>query len=531
MKTLIKNIKLDLALFALGFLIRLIYLNQYPIYRFDELGEDIRAYAIARLGYYPLTNNAAFIGALYNYMAALFYLLIPSVISFRLLVSILASLTIPLVYRITYSLLNDRKKALLASMALCFSPAHILVSSHVGWSASLMPFFFTLSLYMFLLAYKRRYRKYWFLTGLSIGFALQSHPSVIASYTGVIILLYWVYGREVFSIIRGNLKFIFLGFIIGYINMVIYNIIIPFGSIIYMFKARWTGLGSGITVAEYFRRVIFLVVEYISMTAASVPILSLGYLLSTRIFYVYLTISAIMILYAARKNRVVAGILLYMAITILVLAIGTKGAMTMNPAGFAWGPHYLQQMFPLQSLLFSTSIMEVYQRLRHINKLFISRYLSRIISLIVVFLVIGWPFVNLLIVYKYMAENNCLNKPYIDTVNYIKTKYGTKTPIYIEVSQKAPVLGNIYGLMVLEGFNIYPSLDQVFKQPSNPLEFLYSMRGTNTTIIYVLNPNSPFLDKLEELLEKGYIEIIEKGEIHTCYNIKACILVAIRILR
>jgi len=61
----------------------LAYLMEFPVFRFDELGENLRAYMILK-GYIPLTNNAPFIKALYNYLAAAMYCALRDPTVFRL---------------------------------------------------------------------------------------------------------------------------------------------------------------------------------------------------------------------------------------------------------------------------------------------------------------------------------------------------------------------------------------------------------------------------------------------------------------
>ena len=97
-----------MLLFILALVLRLPYLMQYPVFRFDELGENLRAYTIIELGTRPLINNASFIGALYNYLAAAAYALVNSITVFRLLVALANALAVPLLYAVSLKLAEIR---------------------------------------------------------------------------------------------------------------------------------------------------------------------------------------------------------------------------------------------------------------------------------------------------------------------------------------------------------------------------------------------------------------------------------------
>ncbi len=523
----VKDLIIHVTLFTLALVLRLPYLMQYPVFRFDELGEDLRAYAIAKLGFTPLTSNAPFIGALYNYLAALSYLILNSVSAFRLLVAITGVLTIPLLYATSLRLTKSRSTSLLAAILLAFSPMHILVSSHVAWSASLMPLLLLAAVYAFIVALESSKRKYWIISGVFLGLALQSHPSVLASYAGLLLALYLLLGRGFLSDLRHNFKYVIAGFLAGYVNMVIYNVAVPLGSVTYAFHAKWTGLSSGLTLSTYLRRLSFLVVEFASGLAAGVPVITLPYLLSTPAFYAVIALAISLVAYGSVKSKLARALVTYLAVSFLILAVGTKGVMTLNPFGFAWGPHYLQQLLPLTYLLTAESVRAIYvwvsRRLRR-------RHVSIAAVVAVALLLTGWPFTNLIGVYKYMSTNGFTNEVFLSTVRSIKLSYGTEIPLFVGVSKNSPALLTLYMLSVLEGLHPKPDIKLVKEVSDKAVarmlkEFIDSLSPGHEAVI-IVRPDKKLLNELRSyLIYKGfkitYFSIVKVGNQHPLYAVVA----------
>ena len=499
----IKQFGVYAALFTLALILRLPYLMLYPVFRVDELGENLRAYAIIKLGFMPLTNNAPFIGAFYNYLAALSYLAMGSAAAFRLLVAITGALAVPTLYAVALKLTKIKYVSLLAALLLAFSPMHILISSHVAWSASLMPLFLLAAILAFFMALEKGGRAYWVLLGVFLGLSLQSHPSILASYAGLVLLTYVVLGKESLVKLFRNFRYVLLGFIGGYANMIAYNIAVPFGSVTYVFSAKWTGLSSGLTAVTYLRRLLFLIVEYASGLAAGVPVITLPYLLSSWVFYVLTAIVACLIIYGAAKSKLVRGILLYLVISLLILAIGTKGTMTMNPMGFAWGPHYLQQLLPLTYLMIAESVSKVKAGL---SKLIKRRYLTASIALLISAVILLWPFTNLIGVYKFMTANHCTNEVFIDTVEWVKSRYGKDTPTFIWLSKRDQALTLVFMLAVLEGMHPQPDVKLLKNARANIIGNLFkefvSKLSEGAHAVIIIKPDKQLAKNIVEYLHR-----------------------------
>ncbi|OYT52548.1 MAG: hypothetical protein B6U76_09700 [Desulfurococcales archaeon ex4484_217_2] len=127
-----------------------------------------------------------------------------------------------------------------------------------------------------------------FVYGLTSGFAIQAHPSTIASYIAFLTSWTIIYGKLLLIKIIKNTKYCLLGFCIGYLNMVLFNIINPLGSVKAVFEASWTGLHGGFTFHEFIKRVVFVFLEYVTMLVSGIPILPIQQLMKTPLFYIYL---------------------------------------------------------------------------------------------------------------------------------------------------------------------------------------------------------------------------------------------------
>mgnify|MGYP000079446260 CR=1 FL=1 len=502
---------IPIIIFTISLLTRLPYSMQYPIFRTDELGENLRAYAIVNYNFFPLTNNAPFIGALYNYLVALIYFFIPSIISIRLFIVILGSLTPLLIYFLALKLCRSVYVSLLASLILALSPAHILITSHVAWSASLVPLLFALSLYVFMKALKSTW-KWWFILGILVGLTIQAHPSSIASIIAFLISYALFIEKSLPKILLNNIKFWFPGLIIGYINMVLYNIIVPLGSITAVFKAPWTGLHGGLTIFEFIRRFVFLITEYVTMIIAGIPVITLGYLLQNIFFYVFITLLIIIVSYSLLKRSIVRSLALYTLLTLLILSIGTKGIMSSNIFGFTWGPHYLQQLLPLHSILIAESLSTVYKSL--IKNLKKRMKFIKILSIVMLLFIVIVPSMNLVGIYSFVTSNKCVNKPFLDTIYGLKKLLGRDTPIFIDVYSKYPPLFILYQLAILENLNIYPRIKYFVERPTkiyNIESFLKEIEDYDKAVL-ILKPQ----DEYEDYLSK--YQIMQRVEVKGCFQ-------------
>lgn len=491
-----------MLLFLVSLILRIPYFIEYPVFRSDEIYENIWARMILVEKKILLTNTVPFIGSLYNYLALIPYAVLRASWSPRLLVLFTGSLTVIILYLLVEKIF-DKKLALLSTILLVFSPPHILIASRVAWSASLSPFFLICSIYLMVNALEKDLIKYWFLAGLFIGLTLQSHPSTIASYVGLIIGLLYYYRDLSFLkriFVKTRFFFILLGFTIGYLNMIIYNVFVdPFGSIEYVFQAKWTGVSSGLTLPEYLRRISFLFIEYFSMYPSGIPVITLPYYLNQPLFYIYSATFILLFITAILCSREARLLAIYLLTTILILGIGTRGAMAFNIFGFAWGPHYLVPLIPLSTILLGIGLRNVYNKIRDLK---LGSVLEKIIAVFMVFMVILWPYLNFYGILVFMDKNNYTNNLFLKPIHVIKEEY-SGVPVFIIYSdlKKNPALSLFHYISVLEELNVYPRIS--FKTISD-LRYLLRLNNSTELKKYIMDwMRKSFIEYYREVKDNG----------------------------
>gem|GEM_PF-6412559 len=148
----------------------------------DEMGEVYWALKISKGDFLPLVGSNLFNGPFYYYLLAFtfkifgYHYFIP-----RLITVFFCSLITPVIYLIGKEI-GLRKAGLIATILFSLLPAYYEINSRFAWSASLTPFFASLTL-LFLLKMrtfsggKRYFFVLLFFTSLAI--TLQTHPSAI----------------------------------------------------------------------------------------------------------------------------------------------------------------------------------------------------------------------------------------------------------------------------------------------------------------------------------------------------------------
>jgi dolichyl-phosphate-mannose-protein mannosyltransferase len=158
--------------------------------RFTDEGDDVLpGLAIARGQALPLTSHEPYIGSLFNYLVAFgFWLLGPRLEIGRGLVMLLGALTVVPTYLLGRGL-GGPAVGLLAALLLSVSGSHIVVDSHVAYSHSLTPLFATTGLWLLRRAVS--IGSGWGLAGagFTLGLAVQTHPSALAIWPGVLVYL------------------------------------------------------------------------------------------------------------------------------------------------------------------------------------------------------------------------------------------------------------------------------------------------------------------------------------------------------
>jgi 4-amino-4-deoxy-L-arabinose transferase-like glycosyltransferase len=264
---------------------------------------------------------------------------------------------------VTYFLareLYDRTTALISTFLLTFSTAHILIASHVGWSASLTPFFGILTLCLAVKSLKNGWKPLFFATGVTSGIMLQTHPASIFLIPGLGIYTITLLRR---SFNKGRRLFLLLlicaGFLVGYINMVYFNIVNPLGSFNAAENATWTGLSSPLTWSIYASRIQSLTTEYLRMMGDAMTLDErFTVIWSNFKACLYLALTLVAVIYAVKIHRKADLLLLILLGSAwLILPVGVKGFGFPTP----WAIHYVQLLLQISFILISSPLNRLLQ--------------------------------------------------------------------------------------------------------------------------------------------------------------------------
>lgn len=236
------------GLFSLALLVRLPWLWEFPRY-IDELKEVDLAYQIYLGQIFPLHNMAHDIGALHNYiLAAIFKLLGVSIYWPRLYVAVTSALTVVLIYYIGRHLYG-KWVGITAAILLAGNGMHILVT-HMAWSNCTTPFFFCLA-WLALINTERKGSGRWLIISAFLwALTLQTHSSVIIYILVVAFYLLQPRFRRQTKIKISYYIWAGLSFMVGYANMIYYNLISRGGSF-YWLKYKGYALEQNPCLASY----------------------------------------------------------------------------------------------------------------------------------------------------------------------------------------------------------------------------------------------------------------------------------------
>ena len=233
--------------------------------------------------------------------------------------------------------------------------AHILIASHVGWSASLTPFFGTLTVFTLNEALNRRKNLLFFATGLVSGITLQTHPSSVFLIIGIGVYLLLYFYKHSFTIKPITIILISttFGFALGYINMIYFNIVNPLGSLTSAQNAGWTGI-STLSPGVYLDRVIKLSMEYLRITGDYMKeyarLVVILFDVKPLLFMLLTTLSG---LYLLKRRRDADQLLLILVgAAWLILPLGIRGFSYPK----SWGGHYFMILLPILFIIISAPL-------------------------------------------------------------------------------------------------------------------------------------------------------------------------------
>ncbi len=221
------GIAAGITLLALA--LRLPRLHDLPRYT-DEVNEVLISLRIfqGKAHPLPLASASTYIGAFWDYVVAgafAVFGLSPELP--RLLVMAAGVLTVGMAYLLGRELGGPRAGAL-AALLLAVSSAHILLSSHVAWSACPAPLFVVTAAWAVQRAANRHTPAWLLLAGPMAGLALQAHPATLAPLVGCALLLLVADRRAL------RTPWPYLALLLAaasYGNMILYNLRTSLGSV------------------------------------------------------------------------------------------------------------------------------------------------------------------------------------------------------------------------------------------------------------------------------------------------------------
>ncbi|OGH08399.1 MAG: hypothetical protein A2152_02820 [Candidatus Levybacteria bacterium RBG_16_35_6] len=253
----IQNLILPLILLVSAFL-RLYRIGDYMTFLGDEGRDALIVYNILH-GKLTLLGPTAsvggfFLGPIYYYFMAVFTLLFNyNPIGPSIMVALFGIATVWLIYKVCKEFFNY-KVGLVASFLYAISPI-VISYSRSSWNPNPLPFFALLSLYVL---YKAVKKNKWFLfviNGLILGIAVQLH--YLTLFLIVIVLAYVLFAR--FFVLKKtfnknllrtleNYLFIIVGFVIGWLPFLAFEVRHGFPNIIsifnFIFSSGKTGAGA-----------------------------------------------------------------------------------------------------------------------------------------------------------------------------------------------------------------------------------------------------------------------------------------------
>lgn len=209
------------VLFSAALAVRLPNLLLVPRY-IDEGVEVMWALDIAQGIRLPLTAVDAYYGPFFPYLiAGLFRVFGEGLLLPRLTTAIFGALTVTATYWLG-RVMWDWRAGLIAG-ALALTNPVLVVTSHYGWSNSLVPFFFTVTAVCLYAGVSRQDGKLLALSGLLAAVTLQTHPLASVGLAGM--LAWFLLRRDIGAWLRRRATWLALGlFLLGYSPMIVANL-------------------------------------------------------------------------------------------------------------------------------------------------------------------------------------------------------------------------------------------------------------------------------------------------------------------
>jgi 4-amino-4-deoxy-L-arabinose transferase-like glycosyltransferase len=193
------DVLVGIAFFALALLLRLPNLYLIPRWT-DATAEAQFALRMARGEILPWQSPFPYAGPLYyDLLAAILRIVGSNPYLPRAFTAMMGALTVVAVWRLGASL-ADRKTGVIAALLMATAGTHIVTSSHIEYSNSVLPLFATLALLCFYRAVKNQRSLDLILGSAALAFAAQIHWTVFLLVPGILawflIQRQWVWFRR-----------------------------------------------------------------------------------------------------------------------------------------------------------------------------------------------------------------------------------------------------------------------------------------------------------------------------------------------
>lgn len=183
--TITKEKLIVFAILLVAFYLRWKDFMVFPSFRDCDLGEADFAWQITQ-GAKPWVGMNTYYGSWYSYLVAIAIKLLSlfdmGIFAPRTVSLIFGVATVWAVYLLTKKLIG-KHGAYVSSALVAFQPFHIVINSRISWGNCVTPFFTTVAVYLSLVCWElpksTKKTAYGGLAGLMIGFALNTHPSVL----------------------------------------------------------------------------------------------------------------------------------------------------------------------------------------------------------------------------------------------------------------------------------------------------------------------------------------------------------------
>ncbi|MGS0745200.1 glycosyltransferase [Syntrophomonas erecta subsp. sporosyntropha] len=430
-----------LTLFTAALAVRIPWLWEVPRF-IDELKEVGLGYLIYTGAALPLHNAAHDIGALHNYILALvFKILGPGIYWPRLYVATTAAITVVLVFYLARHIYGVGT-AWLAAGLLLTNGMHILVT-HMAWSNSTTPFFFTLAMLATLLTEKKKSGGWLIISAFLWALTLQTHSSVIIFIPVVLIYVLRPSFRSSSRISPHSYLLAALAFVTGYANMIYFNILTRGGSLHWL-KYKTYALETNLTPFSYLANLGNLLVDLfrtLSSAYTRYPDVS-NYFLNP-IFTATLILLVIGIIYNWKKPY---------NLPVWLLLAGTLAIPMFNQRyAFFISTRYIMPLVLCSILSIASAIVLIYHRISRstwTDRFYPALRVAAPTIAILLILAQLFPFYNYC---RNVANTNASNRMALDIISLIET-VPEKDHTTIVLDNQLPLENSpLPGLLTLQG--------------------------------------------------------------------------------